>query len=940
MPSQSTIDQITPAFSAAFQAQPGFQAFITEAASSPTMVELLNEQLDIYGPGTVGFGAAGKGASTATDGTGIISTDPSWFNGTYTAGSLVDAVAHELGHADQQNGLPNYKDINSPDAAAQASEQSEGVADQVQYQVAQELGVTMWGQGGAALQAQLQALYGSSANPNAYLNDSQYDQGVQLAAQYAAGQSPSSAPNLTYDQYFQEYFGVNKVLAGTGQTAADINWSIVQPGDINVTNIPGTGVWSVNGLAQTNSGLFTVTQGAFTGNGATSFSNSATGAPGSPAQIGTVTDGGTTYSLSGFENGTSQIMLDGASQTANIDTSSSSITEASGNVLDLNGNSNFVSVASGASLTVSSGGGEVLGGAGSVTLADGTSALFGGGGTWITNNGSALLDGGSSYIVNDEGINLGLTNGAGAIVNGDPLAAAGTISLNGNSSLWMAGSLDANINAYNSTILQTKYASIDALTGSDDNITLQNEGLSTSIDSGTGYNISGSSTGIEISTNISGTLSGTGSGLWIGGDDNTFAVSADNTVKVFQYDSGEVINISGGTIDLGNDADVTIDGSDDVLHGGSGDDISFSGQDDTVYASDSTVDFGGYSAGDVHDGSGDGGYGGQSGGGDGSYGGEGLYGGYAFASKTSATGTNVGIIASYDANLESQANAIAAETARLQAADAAASVARETPEFEGPKWTSGGVITWSLGTGPGSSGTPFTGSLSSQYEPVVEQAFATWAAASGLKFEEVSGASQADITIGWSSFDEAATGVLGYTRLSALNGQIESGTTISLENPDEDTLTAGAGGQLSYSGTDVELSQLLLHEIGHALGLADNADPNSVMSAVLSSTNTTLDKTDIAGIEELYDGLTPQSSVPAATSAIVGAGVASAASVGTTFGSAGATPSGLGSFSTQAAQLVEAMAAFSQNTSSSTVVVPPTMADALGSSLAVAVLAH
>jgi hypothetical protein len=45
---------------------------------------------------------------------------------------------------------------------------------------------------------------------------------------------------------------------------------------------------------------------------------------------------------------------------------------------------------------------------------------------------------------------------------------------------------------------------------------------------------------------------------------------------------------------------------------------------------------------------------------------------------------------------------------------------------------------------------------------------------------------------------------------------------------------------------------VLLHEIGHAIGLADNSDPNSVMYAEAGASNRTLDGTDIAGAQTLY----------------------------------------------------------------------------------------
>ncbi len=55
-----------------------------------------------------------------------------------------------------------------------------------------------------------------------------------------------------------------------------------------------------------------------------------------------------------------------------------------------------------------------------------------------------------------------------------------------------------------------------------------------------------------------------------------------------------------------------------------------------------------------------------------------------------------------------------------------------------------------------------------------------------------------------------------------------------------------------YAGTDATFYQVALHEIGHALGLGDDSDPNSVMYYALGADNTTLDATDLAAIHQLY----------------------------------------------------------------------------------------
>ncbi|MGF6767460.1 hypothetical protein P3T24_007824 [Paraburkholderia sp. GAS33] len=108
---------------------------------------------------------------------------------------------------------------------------------------------------------------------------------------------------------------------------------------------------------------------------------------------------------------------------------------------------------------------------------------------------------------------------------------------------------------------------------------------------------------------------------------------------------------------------------------------------------------------------------------------------------------------------------------------------------------------------------------------------------------------------------------VGYTTYQSQGGQMAPGANIELEDPNQDALVAGAGGQLTYSGTEATLEQVLLHEIGHALGLVDNSDQSSIMYYALGSGNQSLDSTDIAGIQSLY-GPGAASATSAASAAV------------------------------------------------------------------------
>jgi predicted Zn-dependent protease len=170
--------------------------------------------------------------------------------------------------------------------------------------------------------------------------------------------------------------------------------------------------------------------------------------------------------------------------------------------------------------------------------------------------------------------------------------------------------------------------------------------------------------------------------------------------------------------------------------------------------------------------------------------------------------------------------------------------------FAGAKWAVP-TITWSFADSAGPAFAPFSGYIQAQYQSVVEQAVNAWAQVSGLHFQQVADSSNSDMRIGWGNFNTQDTGIIGLTSLEQINGNIES-AIVRLENPGQDQLAASGSGSFAYTGTDANLYQTVLHEIGHALGLADTADRNSVMFAELGAGNTALDATDIRNIDALY----------------------------------------------------------------------------------------
>lgn len=143
----------------------------------------------------------------------------------------------------------------------------------------------------------------------------------------------------------------------------------------------------------------------------------------------------------------------------------------------------------------------------------------------------------------------------------------------------------------------------------------------------------------------------------------------------------------------------------------------------------------------------------------------------------------------------------------------------------------------------------------------IANAFSTWAtvtnltvigptADTGLPFDNAgaTGANAGDIRFGAYDFD-GSSGVLAHGYYPPLNGVTAAGD-LHFDEDEAWVLSLLAEGSPTPAAIDWET--VVLHELGHALGLGHSLVPGSVMYAYYGGVHRILDPDDIAGIRAVY----------------------------------------------------------------------------------------
>ncbi|MDI6654096.1 matrixin family metalloprotease [Gluconobacter japonicus] len=568
-------------------------------------------------------------------------------------------------------------------------------------------------------------------------------------------------------------------------------------------------------------------------------------------------------------NGNDDTITDGSNVSTTFEGTGDTVTTGNDGTITLDGASNDI-FDPGSNVTIDIGGGSNNDTFGMVGTGDtvniwGSDETFSGS-VWGASESSFTFednDSGNTLNGNDDSITSGSNTSTTIVGDGDSIELDGSGSWLGVSSATIT--TDSNDN--NSTIDGDN--DIYDSNGSEDIIGFDGLNDTANISNGT-VNSDGNDQSVTIYGNTDSYNS-----AWTGDIIYDYTVLGDielNNGAIHLEDDKSNITISGDdlSVTLSEGANVTVTGDNDTFTGGEGDIVTIDGEDDTVDTDNGSITFSGSDDdGDEVTGTGDdevgGGYNSDDSDDDTSGGGGG--GGGETDNKDYDDEVAYGLVSSatHYSNIFSDTDVagagVAWQTTENAITNATLGISPDLTPLENKNVIgSSGEITWSFSQSNTDDTARYAGSIQSEYQGAIEDAIKEWSQATGITFDEVSSSSKSDLEIAWGNLDTASSGVAGATFYEMPNGNESGKNLIELENPLQDSLGVDSNGNYSYTGSGLSLTQLALHEVGHALGLSESSNQNSIMFPELSAKNESLDKTDVEEVKALY-GLSGETSV-------------------------------------------------------------------------------